>query len=183
MAILAALKSTYRRRGTRAKLCARARRPRDPVTPASRPEDGTQKTAAKSLSYDHLEVGQSCEIERELSAADIDAFAAASGDHNPLHVDADFAREAGFPDRIAHGMLLASWVSAALAEELPGRGTVYLRQSLEFRQVAVPGDRLLVRLRVTEKKRRGRVILDCHIVVADGGKEILRGSAEVIAPA
>jgi len=139
--------------------------------------------AGISLSYDELSEGQSCEVERTISDEDIDAFAAASGDHNPLHTDAEFARAAGFPDRIAHGMLLASWISAALAEHLPGRGTVYLRQSLEFRHAAVPGDRLLVRLTVAEKKRRGRIILDCRVVQHGDGREVVRGSAEVIAPA
>ena len=140
-------------------------------------------TPGRSITYDDLKEGQVCEIERELSGADIDAFAEASGDHNPLHTDAAFARAAGFPDRIAHGMLLASWLSAALAEELPGRGTVYLRQNLEFRNAAVPGDRLKVRLTVSEKKRRGRVLLDCHILHADTDRVLLRGNAEVIAPA
>ena len=82
-------------------------------------------TATVTHRYDDLQEGQRCELRRSLSAADIDAFAAVSGDRNPLHMDADFARAAGYPDRIAHGMLLASWISAAIAQELPGRGTVY----------------------------------------------------------
>jgi len=139
-------------------------------------------SAANSVTYENLEIGQVCEIERQLTGADIDAFAEASGDHNPLHTDAQFARDAGFPDRIAHGMLLASWLSAALAEELPGRGTVYLRQSLEFRSPAIPGDRLKLRLTINEKKRRGRVVLDCQILHADDERVLLRGAAEVIAP-
>lgn len=134
-----------------------------------------------SFTYDELQEGQQCEVQRELSAADIDAFAHASGDHNPLHVDSEFARAAGFKDRIAHGMLLASWISASLAHSLPGQGTVYLRQNLEFRQAAIPGDRLTIRLTVNEKKRRGRVIIDCKVCHEDG-RELLRGSAEVIAP-
>jgi 3-hydroxybutyryl-CoA dehydratase len=132
--------------------------------------------------YDDLEEGQSHEVTHQLTAQAIDAFADASGDRNPLHMDPAFAREAGYPDRIAHGMLLASWISAALAQHLPGRGTVYLRQSLEFRQAAVPGDTLTVRLTVTEKRRRGRVILDCRVLHAASGRELVRGSAEVIAP-
>lgn len=138
--------------------------------------------AGHGLTYGELSEGQSCEVERRVTAADIDAFAAASGDHNPLHTDPEFARAAGFADRIAHGMLLASWISAALAEELPGQGTVYLRQSLEFRHPAIPGDRLLVRLTVSEKKRRGRIVLDCRIVQHEDGQEVVRGTAEVIAP-
>ena len=132
-------------------------------------------------SYDQLEVGQQCEIQRTLSAADIDRFAETSGDHNPLHVDSEYAQRAGFRDRIAHGMLLASYLSAALANEMPGRGTVYLRQTLEFRQPAYPGDTLRIRLTVAEKKRRGRVLIDCEIADGDD-RTLLRGSAEVIAP-
>jgi acyl dehydratase len=136
---------------------------------------------ATAYSYEQLQEGQQYEVTRQLSGGDIDAFASASGDHNPLHTDSAFARAAGFPDRIAHGMLLASWISAALAHSLPGRGTVYLKQSLEFRQPALPDDVLIVRLTISEKKRRGRVVVDCRISHEDG-REIVRGAAEVIAP-
>ena len=132
--------------------------------------------------YDALEIDQQAVVTRRLSGNDIDAFAACSGDSNPLHLDADYARSLGYADRIAHGMLLAGWVSAAIASDLPGRGTVYLRQTLEFRQAALPGDLLHIHLRVTEKKRRGRVLLECR-VTHDDGRDILRGVAEVIAPA
>ena len=134
-----------------------------------------------SFTYDTLEVGQTAAVTHHLTGEHIDAFARASGDHNPLHLDADYARTLGYEDRIAHGMLLASWISAAIAQELPGEGTVYLRQSLEFRQAALPGDTLHVHLTVTEKKRRGRVLLDCRVVHEDG-RDLLRGSAELIAP-
>ncbi len=136
---------------------------------------------ATRYTYDELTEGQSVDVAHRLCGEDIDAFARASGDHNPLHIDAEYARSQGFSDRIAHGMLLGSWISAALAQHLPGAGTVYLRQSLEFRQAAVPGDELLVRLTVAEKKRRGRVVLDCRVVHEDG-RDLLRGTAEVIAP-
>lgn len=133
------------------------------------------------FTYDQLSEGQRVDIAHHLTGDDIDAFAEASGDHNPLHLDADYARGLGFSDRIAHGMLLASWVSAALAQRLPGPGTVYLRQNLEFRQAALPGDELTVSLKVAEKKRRGRVVLDCRVTHEDG-RDLLRGTAEVIAP-
>jgi 3-hydroxybutyryl-CoA dehydratase len=139
--------------------------------------------SGRGYSFDELIEGQQVEIRRTLRGEDIDAFAEVSGDRNPLHLDAAVAREAGFPDRIAHGMLLAGWLSAAIGEELPGRGTVYLRQSLEFRQAALPGDELLLRLTVSEKKRRGRVLLACQISKADADSVVLRGTAEVIAPA
>lgn len=131
--------------------------------------------------YDEIEVGESVQLNRTLLESEIDAFAQASGDHNPIHMDPEAAQAAGYQNRIAHGMLLASWVSAALAHELPGTGTVYLKQSLEFRQPALPGDVLTLQLTVAEKRRRGRVVIDCRIV-HENGKDVLRGSAEVIAP-
>ena len=133
-------------------------------------------------SYEALAIDQQATVTRRLGGEDIDAFAECSGDRNPLHLDAAYARSLGYADRIAHGMLLASWVSAVIASDLPGRGTVYLRQSLEFRQAALPGDLLHIHLRVTEKKRRGRVLLECRIT-HDDGRDLLRGTAEVIAPA
>ncbi|GAB5415330.1 MAG: MaoC family dehydratase [Congregibacter sp.] len=131
--------------------------------------------------YDMLTVGMTSELKRELLDTHIDAFAQVSGDHNPLHLDPDYARAAGFENRIAHGSLLASWISAALAEHMPGRGTVYLRQTLEFRKPAMPGDQLSIHLTVLEKKRRGRVVFDTRITEDTRG-ELLRGNAEVIAP-
>ncbi|MEO0438086.1 MAG: MaoC family dehydratase [Pseudomonadota bacterium] len=133
-------------------------------------------------SYEDLDVGQQQELNKTLSEADIDAFAHASGDRNPIHLDREYAQAQGFKDRIAHGMLLASWISAMLAERLPGPGTVYLRQGLEFRRPALPGDSLKISLTIAEKRRRGRVLIDCLISNQDG-EEIVRGEAEVIAPA
>ncbi|MEM8489581.1 MAG: MaoC family dehydratase [Pseudomonadota bacterium] len=131
--------------------------------------------------YASLEVGDLREHTKTLSGDDIDAFARLSGDLNPLHTDAAHAKALGYSDRIAHGMLLASWVSALLATEMPGPGTVYLRQSLEFRRAAVPGDQMTVSVEVVEKKRRGRVLLKCRIY-NQANEYVLRGEAEVIAP-
>ena len=133
------------------------------------------------MKYDELEVDQCATVVKQLSGDDIDAFARASGDHNPIHTDPVFAQTQGFADRIAHGMLLASWISALLAENLPGPGTVYLRQELEFRRAALPGDTLSVSVTVAEKRRRGRVRLDC-LIQNQNQEDVLRGLAEVIAP-
>ena len=68
--------------------------------------------------------------------SDIVQFAQSTGDNNPVHLDADYAKTTPFGKRIAHGMLSAGFISTALGTKLPGPGTIYLRQTLEFRRPA-----------------------------------------------
>src|SRR5690554_3586665 len=85
-----------------------------------------------SYSYDQLEQGQSATVERHISEQDILMFAAVSGDNNPVHLDREYAAASRFKERIAHGMLSGALISAAIALELPGPGSVYLDQQLSF---------------------------------------------------
>ena len=86
------------------------------------------------LRLEDLSIGQSAERVHAVTEADIVAFAAVSGDTNPLHLDEAYAAKTPFKGRIAHGMLGASYLSAVLGTELPGPGAVYLSQSLRFRR-------------------------------------------------
>ena len=96
----------------------------------------------------NFKVGDSAEITKTIEQADIHAFADVTGDHNPVHVDEEFAKTTRFRRRIAHGMLTASLISAVLANKLPGEGSVYLGQTLQFVAPVFPGDR------VTRAERR-----------------------------
>ncbi|WP_347268828.1 MaoC family dehydratase [Paracoccus sp. (in: a-proteobacteria)] len=117
-----------------------------------------------------------------LSAADIELFGRISGDLNPIHLDDAYAATTMFKGRIAHGMLTASLISAVIGQDLPGKGTVYLKQDLEFLAPVRPGDRIEATVTVFEVSReRRRVTLDCACRVA--GAVVLRGRALVIAPA
>jgi 3-hydroxybutyryl-CoA dehydratase len=80
--------------------------------------------AGAVLYFEDLSVGQSAEIARTVGAADIDAFAAVSGDANPVHVDADYAATSLFGERVAHGMLAGAYISAVLGVKLPGPGAI-----------------------------------------------------------
>ena len=88
-----------------------------------------------------FQVGDSAEITKTIEQSDIDAFARVTGDHNPVHVDEEFAKTTRFGRRIAHGMLTASLISAVLANKLPGEGSVYLGQRLQFRAPVFPYER------------------------------------------
>ena len=136
-----------------------------------------------NYTYDELSIGQTASYSRQISAEDIQLFAAVSGDVNPVHLDAGYAATTPFGEPIAHGMLSGALVSAALAMELPGPGSVYIKQSLTFRLPVKIGDTVTIKLEVTEKKDRRRfVTLDCKAYNQDE-KLVANGTAEVIAPA
>ena len=126
-------------------------------------------------------VGDSAEITKTIEQADIDAFAGVTGDHNPVHVDEEFARTTRFGRRIAHGMLTASLISAVLANKLPGEGSVYLGQTLQFVAPVFPGDEITARATVKEI-REDKPILKLETICINQRDEIvIRGEATVLA--
>lgn len=135
----------------------------------------------ENRTYDEIKVGDSAEMQRTLTASDLDLFAVLSGDVNPAHLDEDFAREEVFHKVIAHGMWGGALISAVLGTQLPGPGTIYLNQSLSFRRPVGLGDHIRVQVTVREKCDKGRVLLDC-VCLNDEGKPVIKGEAEVIAP-
>lgn len=132
--------------------------------------------------YDELQIGQQAEYRKTVTAQDILLFAVVSGDANPVHLDEDFAKGTVFKERIAHGMLTGSLVSAALAMRLPGPGSIYVSQSLRFRRPVRIDDTLTVQLTISEKRDDKKLVtLDCKIV-NQNGEAVASGTAEVIAP-
>ena len=128
-----------------------------------------------------LKLGQSAERAHVVTEADIVAFADVSGDFNPVHMDEAFAATTPFKSRIAHGMLSAAWLSALIAGELPGPGSIYLSQSLRFRRPVRIGDEVVSRIEVTAiDAEKARVTL--ATVCSVGGKPMLEGEALVMAP-
>ncbi|MFN3512740.1 MAG: MaoC family dehydratase [Phenylobacterium sp.] len=135
----------------------------------------------QGLFFEDLEVGQSAELVRIVGAADIEAFAAVSGDVNPVHLDEDYARTTTFQGRIAHGMLSAAYISAVLGTRLPGPGAIYLSQSLKFRRPVKIGDAVTARVTVQAlDDRRGHATL--ATVCQVGGKTVVEGEALVMVP-
>jgi 3-hydroxybutyryl-CoA dehydratase len=131
--------------------------------------------------FDELNLGQSAERSQVVGAGDIEAFAAVSGDSNPVHLDDGYAKTTPFGERIAHGMLSAAYISAVLGTQLPGPGAIYLNQSLRFRRPVKVGDAVTARVTVTAlDEKRGHVTLETVCLV--NGKAVLDGEALVIAP-
>ena len=135
----------------------------------------------KNFPYDSLEVGQRASFAKTVEERDIQLFAAVSGDRNPVHLDAEYAAGTLFKERIAHGMFSGALISAAIACELPGPGTIYLGQQLRFTRPVKLGESLKVELEILEKLPKNRVRIATR-VFNQNDEQVVDGEAEVLAP-
>jgi 3-hydroxybutyryl-CoA dehydratase len=136
---------------------------------------------ARTVFLEDLEPEQAYSRSFIVTAAVIDAYAAVSQDFNPLHVDEAYAATSPFKGRIAHGMLLAGYISATLGEGLPGLGSVYVSQSLNFKRAVRPGDEVEVVITVKAvDPKSGHVTLSTVVKIKH--RVYVDGEAVVIAP-
>ena len=135
----------------------------------------------QGLYFDELSLGQTAEVSHVVGAADIEAFAAVSGDHNPVHMDEAFAKTTPFGGRIAHGMLSAAYISAVLGNTLPGPGAIYLSQSLRFRRPVKIGDPVVAKVTVKAlDNAKGHATFETVCLV--NGKTVIDGEALIMVP-
>ncbi|MBS1162094.1 MAG: MaoC-like dehydratase [Proteobacteria bacterium] len=128
-----------------------------------------------------LKPGMSASIGKTVTETDIVLFAGISTDVNPAHLDEEYAKGTMFGGRIAHGMLSAGFISAVLANHLPGPGTIYLSQTLKFKAPVRPGDTVRATVTVREVMlEKNRVILDTVCTVA--GKTVIEGECLMMPP-
>ena len=125
-------------------------------------------------------VGDSAEITKTIEQADIHAFADVTGDHNPVHIDEAFAQTTRFGRTIAHGMLSASLISAVLANKLPGAGSVYLGQTLQFVAPVFPGDEITARVTVKEIREDKPIVKLETVCINQRDEVVIRGEATVL---
>ncbi len=138
--------------------------------------------ARKSYYFEDLELGMEASFQKVVTENDIVMFAEVTGDKNPVHLDANYAAKTIFKERIAHGMLTATYISAVFGTELPGPGVIYISQTLNFRAPVKIGDTVTAKVKVVElfpEKRRARFETVCSI---DGGKTVVEGEAILMVP-
>ena len=134
-----------------------------------------------TICIEDIEMGMARYIRKIITDKDIELFAEISTDHNPVHLDDEYARDTIFEGRIAHGMLTAGLISAVIGEQLPGHGTIYMSQNLKFLAPVRPGDLVHAEVKVVDMViDKRRVKLDCRCEV--NGKNVLVGEAMVLAP-
>lgn len=136
----------------------------------------------ENRTFDEIKIGDSAHIERQLTLKDIELFAIMSGDVNPAHVDAEYAKDDRFHQIIAQGMWGAALISTVLGTLLPGPGTIYLDQTLRFSEPVVPGDTIRIIVTVKNKKPEHQIVeLECNCL-NQNNKVVISGLATVMAP-
>jgi len=126
-----------------------------------------------------LRVGETAARAKVITDADIRTFADLTGDHNPIHVDDEFASQTRFGQRIAHGMLSGSLISAVLANDLPGQGSIYLGQTLQFVAPVFVGDEVTARVTVRAVREDKPVATLETVCVNQRNEVVIKGEATV----
>lgn len=127
-------------------------------------------------------LGEKASLSKTISEADVMALAELIGDYNPLHVDEEFARKSCFGRRIAHGVFTGGLISAVLGNTLPGPGSIYLSQQVEFLAPVYLGDTITAIVEVANWRPGKRIITfktDCY---NQNNKQVATGQAVLIAP-
>ena len=131
--------------------------------------------------FEDLAVGQKASFGKTITEADIVLFAAVTGDTNPMHLNAEYAKGTIFGERIAHGMLAAGLITKVLGTQLPGPGTIYMSQSLKFRAPVRIGETVTATVEVLAlhpEKHRATLRTICTVA----GQPVLEGEAYVSVP-
>jgi phosphate butyryltransferase len=132
--------------------------------------------------FDEIAGGETAELRRLVTSDDLYGFASVSGNHNPMHLPGEDGDGDGEPDEVAPGMFVASIISAVLGTMLPGPGTLYRRQSLDFHDRARAGDELVCRVEVVGKQPDGDVTLTTEVRRLADDALVVSGEAVVAAP-
>jgi 3-hydroxybutyryl-CoA dehydratase len=131
---------------------------------------------------EELQVGDRAEFSKTISEADVYLYAGITGDLNPAHMDEEYAKKTFFKSRIAHGMLLGGLISGVLGNKLPGPGTIYIRQEMEFLAPVRFGDTVTAAVEISEINREQKRVKVKTTCVNQEGTLVLTGEAVVSPP-
>lgn len=127
-----------------------------------------------------LNVGDSASITKAFSQEEVSHFADISGDHNPIHLDPEFAATSIFGQCIVHGMLVASLFSGLIGEQLPGKGSIYLGQNLAFKAPVPVGESVTASVEIIKLREDKPIVTLRTLCVDSKGKVVIEGEAVVL---
>lgn len=130
----------------------------------------------------HIIVGAAASLTRVVEATDVEAFAQLTGDQNPVHLDEEYASQSRFGARIAHGALIAGYISAVLGTMLPGPGSIYLEQTSSFKAPVYIGDEITATVRVIKIREDKPIVTLETSCVNQHGKAVIEGTAVLLCP-
>jgi 3-hydroxybutyryl-CoA dehydratase len=128
------------------------------------------------------EIGTSASRTKTFTLEDVRTFAQLTGDLNPVHLDETYAATSVFGQRIVHGMLTAALISAVLANDLPGAGTIYLGQNLKFKKPVFMGDTITATVTITQVRAERKIVTFETVCINQQGETVIEGDATVKAP-
>ncbi|PWC30944.1 bifunctional enoyl-CoA hydratase/phosphate acetyltransferase, partial [Azospirillum sp. TSO22-1] len=144
--------------------------------------DNTPESVVENVTFGEIAIGQSASLTRQLTLTDVELFATLSGNIDPAHLDEKFAADSRFQKVIGHGMWSGSLISGVLGSVLPGAGTIYVSQDMQFRRPVGLGDVVTAVITVTEKRPDKQVVVFDCVCVNQNGEVVTTGIAKVIAP-
>lgn len=128
-----------------------------------------------------FQVGSNASLTKTFTDNDVLTFAEISGDHNPVHIDDEFAATTRFERRLVHGMLTAGMISAVLGMQLPGPGCIYLKQELNFRAPVFIGDTITATVTVKKVREDKPIITLATVCKNQDGMDVIDGEAILLA--
>ena len=134
-----------------------------------------------SIPIEKIQIGMRVSYSQTITDADIKAYAGLSGDHNPVHVNQEYAEESRFGRRLAHGLMSVGFFSALFGMRLPGPGCVYVSQNIQFKRPVYIDDTVTAIAEVTDvclKKKRVFFSTNCYVK----NKIVISGDAEIYIP-
>jgi 3-hydroxybutyryl-CoA dehydratase len=135
----------------------------------------------KSISFEQIKIDMSVSYSQTITDADVKSFAGISGDHNPIHVDDEYASKSRYKKRISHGLISGSFFYALFGTKLPGPGCVYVQQTFNFKRPVYLGDTVTATAKVTSiDPDNRRVFFDTTCTVKN--KVVIDGMAELYVP-
>ncbi len=132
-------------------------------------------------SIDEIFLGMRRSVTKTVTEADLQAFAGITGDLNPVHMNAEYAKGTRFGERIAHGMLTASFFSTIVGMCIPGADAIYLSQNLEFLLPVKIGDTITATGEVIDRIPEKRIAILMMTAMNQQGEIVVRGEGKVMA--
>jgi 3-hydroxybutyryl-CoA dehydratase len=126
--------------------------------------------------------GECASLSKTITETDVTLYAGITGDFNPVHIDAEYAKTTRFGARIAHGMLTTGLISAVLGMKLPGPGAIYLGQELKFLKPVYIGDTITARVEVLEFHAEKKILVAKTECLNHRGEIVLTGTAKLLVP-
>lgn len=142
-------------------------------------ENFNNKVLPNTISFEEIYEGYEQSFKHLVTVDEVDSFAQLTGDYNPVHIDPEFAKLTNFGKRVVHGMLTSSFISTIIGMRIPGPGSLWLSQTINFVNPTYIGDVIEIKATVTRISRSTRTITLAIVIVNQNGLKLVEGDSVV----